>query len=156
MSNESTATADVLSQDEIDALLGGMSDGEVGTDAEELIDDSHFSTYDFSTQDRIVRGQLTALDAINQRFANEWSETFSNLLTQPVTISAQSLRLLKFADYRQQLASPCIVNVCRCSPLNGIALVAFESTLVFRLLISSLVASEEVLMKAAENVLGQA
>ena len=59
---------DLLSQDEIDALLHGVDDGKVET---ETVDeyDGEARGYDFNSQDRIVRGRMPTLEMINERFA---------------------------------------------------------------------------------------
>lgn len=50
--------SDLLSQDEIDALLHGVDDVE----EEEVSDALDARAYDFSSQDRIVRGRMPTLD----------------------------------------------------------------------------------------------
>ena len=58
---------DLLSQDEIDALLHGLDDGEVETESGLPVDDSQ--SYDLTSQDRLVRGRMPTLEMINERFA---------------------------------------------------------------------------------------
>ena len=58
---------DLLSQDEIDALLHGVDDGDVET--EDVAEPGTAKTYDLSSQDRIVRGRMPTLEMINERFA---------------------------------------------------------------------------------------
>ena len=60
---------DLLSQDEIDALLHGVDSGDVETESDEPSDPYATRTYDFASQDRIVRGRLPTLEMINERFA---------------------------------------------------------------------------------------
>lgn len=57
--------SDLLSQDEIDALLHGVDDVE----EEEVSDALDARAYDFSSQDRIVRGRMPTLEIVNERFA---------------------------------------------------------------------------------------
>ena len=61
------AVQDLLSQDEIDALLHGVDDGLV--DTEEDADAGGIRSYDLTSQDRIVRGRMPTLEMINERFA---------------------------------------------------------------------------------------
>ena len=58
---------DLLSQDEIDALLHGIDDGQV--EEEEISDLEGVKAYDLTSQDRIVRGRMPTLEMINERFA---------------------------------------------------------------------------------------
>ena len=62
-------STDILSQDEVDALLHGVDDGAVDTDAGENLNDGEAHTFDFNNQERIVRGRLPTLEMINERFA---------------------------------------------------------------------------------------
>jgi len=66
------STADLLSQDEIDALLHGVDDGDVDTDVDGDADDrveGDAREYDFNSQERIVRGRMPTLEMVNERFA---------------------------------------------------------------------------------------
>ncbi|MCG7585509.1 flagellar motor switch protein FliM, partial [Photobacterium sp. OFAV2-7] len=60
--------SDLLTQDEIDALLHGVDDVE---DDEDSGSDSSAGviSFDFSSQDRIVRGRMPTLELINERFS---------------------------------------------------------------------------------------
>ncbi|HEB81058.1 MAG TPA: flagellar motor switch protein FliM, partial [Chromatiales bacterium] len=62
------AVNDLLSQEEIDALLHGVSSGDVDTE-DEAPSPGEVRSYDFASQDRIVRGRLPTLEMINERFA---------------------------------------------------------------------------------------
>ena len=61
------AVQDLLSQDEIDALLHGVDDGAIDTDLDS--DPGSIKSYDLTSQDRIVRGRMPTLEMINERFA---------------------------------------------------------------------------------------
>ena len=56
---------EVLSQEEIDALLHGVDDGDIDTDDTGLADVGEYSAYDLTSQDRIVRGRMPTLELIN-------------------------------------------------------------------------------------------
>jgi flagellar motor switch protein FliM len=60
----------ILSQDEVDALLRGLSDGEIETVVEPgAPEQENVRQFDLANQDRIVRGRMPTLDIINDRFA---------------------------------------------------------------------------------------
>ena len=50
---------DLLSQDEIDALLHGVDEGDVDTESD--VEDGSAQSYDLTSQDRIVRGRMPTL-----------------------------------------------------------------------------------------------
>ena len=70
---------DLLSQDEIDALLHGVDDVD---DVDEPMDagDESAVSFDFSSQDRIVRGRMPALELIDERFARRMRISLFNML----------------------------------------------------------------------------
>ena len=59
----------ILAQDEVDALLRGLSGGELETETDIPDDDSGFVPFDLANQDRIIRGRMPVLEIINDRFA---------------------------------------------------------------------------------------
>ena len=67
-----------LSQDEIDALLHGVDDGDIDTYDE--TDEAGIKSYDLASQDRIVRGRMPTLEMINERFARYTRISLFNLL----------------------------------------------------------------------------
>jgi flagellar motor switch protein FliM len=58
-----------LSQEEIDALLAGVTGEQADTPAEESADGGGVRSYDLSSQERIVRGRMPTLEIVNERFA---------------------------------------------------------------------------------------
>ena len=65
----------VLSQDEVDALLAGISKGDVPTSTDTPTDSDGVTPYDLTSQDRIIRGRMPTLEIINERFARLFRAT---------------------------------------------------------------------------------
>lgn len=124
------ATTDVLSQDEIDALLHGVDDGDVDTEGEDL-NDGTARTFDFNSQERIVRGRLPTLEMINERFARYFRVSMFNLLRRQVEISVSGVQMMKFAEYVHSLYVPTSLNMIKVEPLKGTALFVIDPKLVF-------------------------
>ena len=120
---------DVLSQDEIDALLHGVDGGDVDTEAE--VDDGSARGYDFNSQERIVRGRLPTLEMINERFARNFRISLFNLLRRNAELSVSGVQMLKFAEYVHSLYVPTSLNLVRVKPLRGTALFVIDPKLVF-------------------------
>lgn len=125
-------SADLLSQDEIDALLHGVDSGEVKTDEERAVP-GEARTYNFATQERLVRGKLPTLEMVNERFARLFRIGIFNMLRRTAEISVRGVEMLKFADYLHSLLVPSSLSLTRIKPLRGTALVVFEPRLVFTL-----------------------
>jgi len=122
--------ADLLSQDEIDALLHGVDDGDVETEDEDM-EGGETRAYDFNSEDRIVRGRMPTLEMINERFARYLRISMFNLLRRSAEISVGGIQTLKFNEYTHTLFVPTSLNLMKMQPLRGTALFVVEPTLVF-------------------------
>lgn len=137
----------VLSQDEVDALLRGVSDGEIETEPEEVADESGVVPYDLTSQERIIRGRMPTLDIINQRFSRLFRNSLSSALRKVLDISAVSTDTVKFGEFIKSLPVPASLHIFRIAPLRGFALMVSESKLVFALVDSFFGGSGEAKMK---------
>ena len=124
------STNDLLSQDEIDALLHGVDAGDVGTEDDETFDGVARS-FDFASQDRIVRGRMPTLEMINERFARYFRISFFNMLRRTAEISVSGVQMMKFSEYMHSLFVPTSLNMVKIAPLRGTALCVIDPKLVF-------------------------
>ena len=122
--------SDLLSQDEIDALLHGVDSGAIETE-EPPPEPGVARSYDFSSQDRIVRGRLPTLEMINERFIRTWRIGLFNLLRRSADLSVRGIEMIKFSEYLHSLYVPTNLNLIRLKPLRGVGLVVFEPKLVY-------------------------
>ncbi|MGI2065063.1 flagellar motor switch protein FliM [Shewanella sp. MF08487] len=120
--------SDLLSQDEIDALLHGVDDVD---DDEDDISPEDARSYDFSSQDRIVRGRMPTLEIVNERFARHLRISMFNMMRRAAEVSINGVQMLKFGEYVHTLFVPTSLNMVRFSPLKGTALITMEARLVF-------------------------
>ena len=127
------AADNILSQDEIDALLTGMDGGEVETKTEEEVPVDGVNSDDFQSQDRIIRGRLPTLEMINERFARYLRVSLFNMLRRSPELSVGSIQMLKFSEYVHGLFMPASMNLVKVAPLRGTALFTFDPKLVFSL-----------------------
>jgi flagellar motor switch protein FliM len=142
-SQEGRKMAQVLSQDEVDALLNAVNDG----DGEELLggdnagnggsddsNDDNIQTYDLTNQDRVIRGRMPILEIIYERFIRSFRVSLSNSLRKISTISMISTDLLKFGEFVNTLPIPSCMCIMRFNELRGPALVVFESKLAYAII----------------------
>ncbi|MBE0437390.1 MAG: flagellar motor switch protein FliM [Methylomicrobium sp.] len=125
------STADLLSQEEIDALLHGVDDGEIETETDDAEEYTGARAYDFTSQERIVRGRMPTLEMINERFARYFRITLFNFLRRSAEISISGIQVQKFSEYVQSLFVPTNLNIVKFMPLKGRALIVMEPRLVF-------------------------
>lgn len=121
--------SDLLSQDEIDALLHGVD--EVEEEEVDVSSSSGAATFDFSSQDRIVRGRMPTLELVNERFARHMRISLFNMLRKTAEVSINGVQMLKFGEYVHTLFVPTSLNMVRFRPLKGTALITMEARLVF-------------------------
>lgn len=123
------AVSDLLTQDEIDALLHGVDDGDL--DLGDSGPTGEARLYDFTSQDRIVRGRMPTLEMINERFARHMRVSLFNLMRRSAEVSINGIQMIKFGEYVHSLYVPTSLNMIRLRPLRGTALLTMEAKLVF-------------------------
>lgn len=132
--------AQVLSQDEVDALLNAVNDdddsfgGDDGFDVDGDDVDDNIQTYDLTNQDRVIRGRMPILEIIYERFIRSFRVSLSNSLRKISTISMISTDLLKFGEFVNTLPIPSCMSILRFNELRGPALLVFESKLAYAII----------------------
>lgn len=125
------ASADVLTQEEIDALLHGVDSGDLDTHASDALHRNEIRPYDFASEDRIVRGRLPTLEMINERFARHLRLSLFNFLRRSPEVTVGNVQMLKFSEYVHGLFMPASMNLVRIRPLRGTALFTLDPKLIF-------------------------
>jgi len=124
----------VLSQAEVDTLLGDIENGDMEDDFDmPEIDDNSVIPYDLTSQDRIIRGRMPTLEIIYDRFVRMYRVTLSGAMRKPVDISVRSTEMIKFGEFLKTLPVPSSLNLFRMNPLRGSAIMVLETRLVFSL-----------------------
>lgn len=123
----------ILDQNEVDALLRGLSGGEVDSEAELPEDDSGVVSFDLANQDRIIRGRMPVLEIVNDRFARLCTNALANLMRKRVDINPISIDMSKFGDFMRSLPVPTSISIFKMDPLRGNAIMVVDSRLVFAL-----------------------
>lgn len=137
--------AQVLSQDEVDALLNAVNDGGGASDSSSGGSDSgggssnddtdeNIQTYDLTNQDRVIRGRMPILEIIYERFIRSFRVSLSNSLRKISTISIISTDLLKFGEFVNTLPIPSCMCIMRFNELRGPSLLVFESKLAYAII----------------------
>lgn len=123
--------SDLLSQEEIDALLKGVDDGDFKIEIDEFQDKSGAKNYDFNSQERIVRRRIPTLEMINERFSKYLRNSLFKFLHRSPEIFISGIQIQKFSEYVHGLRVPTNLNIIRFSPLRGRALIVIEPNLIF-------------------------
>jgi len=127
----------LLSQDEVDALLAGVT-GEESASAESPADErGGVRAYDLTSPDRVVRHRMQTLELINERFARRLRSMFFSFMRRNADITVNAIRIQKYSEFERNLPVPSNLNMVAFKPLRGASLFTFDPNLVF-LVIDSL------------------
>ena len=124
----------VLSQDEIDALLTAMDSGEVDLKAEEEPPEARAEAYDLTSQNIMLRDQFSALEEVYDKYSGLLQNSLSSLLQQNFEVKFVSTEMVKFGDFIQAFSNPTSFTIYAMEPLIGSALLAIEPGLVFSMI----------------------
>jgi len=123
-----------LSQEEVDALLRGITEGDIQTEQHVESTDDNIRTYDLTNQERIIRSRMPTLEIINQKFARLLRTSLSGSLRRVIDVNAQNVEMTKFGEFLKTLPVPTSMHIMRMNPLRGGVLLVIESKLVFALI----------------------
>ena len=124
--------AEILSQEEIDALLSAVSYGEdVEVEAEPSKQERFVNTYDFRHPARVSKDQLRTLQNLHDNFARLLSATFSTLQRAIIEINLVSVDQITYSEFIMSLSSPSCTYTFRMEPLEGVAVMDFSQSVVF-------------------------
>jgi len=124
-----TMSDEILSQDEVDALLKGVTgDEDIPTEAPIL---TGIQPYNLAKQERIVRGRMPALEIINERFARAFRMSLYSFTRRGHEVSTGSIKVQKYAEFLRNLVVPTNINICTAKPLHGSCLIIFDPSLIF-------------------------
>jgi len=122
---------DLLSQEEIDALLNGVSGDDESESPAASAPKGRIRAFDPATQHRIIRERLQALDIINERFARHFRTGVFNLLRRSADITVEAVRYQSYSQFARNVPVPTNINIIAMKPLKGSALIVFPPSLVF-------------------------
>jgi flagellar motor switch protein FliM len=125
-----SSTGQILSREEVSALVEAMQSGDVDTSST-AASPSAVQPYSLIANDTTSRGQLAALEMINDRFSRQFRGSLLTLLRQAVKVTVAPFDVMTFSAYLKTLPSPCNVNIVRFPPLRGYGLVTLEPAIVY-------------------------
>ncbi len=120
----------ILSQDEVDALLQGITGESQEVEAKEP-EQGGIRAYDLASQERIVRGRMPTLEIINERFARNIRIGLFNLIRKSPEVSIGGIKLQKYSAFLREIVVPTNFNIVSVKPLRGSGLVVCDPSLVF-------------------------
>jgi flagellar motor switch protein FliM len=120
----------ILSQDEVDALLQGIT-SESEKSEQAPVEADGVRRYDMASEERIVRGRMPTLEIINERFARNIRLGMFGLIRKTPEVAIGSVKLLKYSAFLREIVVPTNFNIVNVRPLRGAGLIVCEPPLVF-------------------------
>jgi len=127
--------ADILSQEEIDALLEVVEEEDIAPDelekATDLLDNRQITLYDFKRPNRVSKEQLRSIRAIHDKMARSLASDISSLMRSIVEIQLHSVDQMTYGEFLMSLPSPTSFNVFSLKPLDGKGVIELNPSIVF-------------------------
>ncbi len=120
----------ILSQDEVDALLQGIT-GESQKLEQEEEQVGGIRDYDLASQERIVRGRMPTMEIICERFARNIRVGLFNLIRKSPEVSIGGIKVQKYSAFLREIVVPTNFNIMQVRPLRGSGLVVCDPSIVF-------------------------
>jgi flagellar motor switch protein FliM len=124
--------SEVLSQEEINTLLKGLSEGEIeeGT-VEAQATTQNVKKFDLASQERIVRGRMPTMEMIHDRFSRSFRTALGKFLGRSCFTNVGKIEMVKFGAFLKKLPLPSSLHIMKMAPLPGQALLVVSAPLVF-------------------------
>ena len=120
----------ILSQDEVDALLQGIT-GESQKLEQEEVSTEGVRNYDLASQERIVRGRMPGMEIINERFARNIRVGLFNFIRKSPEVSIGGIKVQKYSAFLRDIVVPTNFNIVSVRPLRGSGLIVCDPSIVF-------------------------
>ncbi len=125
--------ADILSQEEIDALLEVVEeDGDTeAVEGGEDVDERQIILYDFKRPNRVSKEQLRAVKGIHDKMARNLAAQISSIMRSIVEIQLHSVDQMTYGEFLMSLPSPTSFNVFSVKPLDGSCVIEINPSIAF-------------------------
>jgi flagellar motor switch protein FliM len=125
--------ADILSQEEVDALLTAVSEGDLPVEVPEepSVPRVHIAKYDFKRPERISKEQFRGFQTLSELFARDLSTSMGGSLRAIARVSVVSVDQITYDEYVLSISNPTSYNIIRLPPLEGNLILELSPSLIF-------------------------
>ena len=121
----------ILSQDEVDALLQGITGESQKLEAAEAAPTESVRNYNIASQERIVRGRMPTMEIIGERFARNIRQGMFTMMRKSPEVSIGGTKVIKYSAFLREIVVPTNFNIVTVKPLRGSGLIVCDPSLVF-------------------------
>jgi len=125
--------ADILSQEEVDALLTAVSEGEIAVERPEPPAKQRHAVarYDFKRPERVSKEQFRGFQTLSELFARDLSTALGGSLRAIARVSVVSVDQITYDEYVLSISTPTSYNIIQLPPLEGNLILEFSPSLIF-------------------------
>lgn len=128
-------SGDILSQNEIDALLSALSTGEMSAEDMKIEEQTRkVKVYDFKRALRFSKDQIRSLTRIHENFARLMTTYFSAQLRTYVQINVASVDQIPFEEFIRSIPNMTLINIFEVPPLDGNILMEVNPNIAYSML----------------------
>ena len=142
--------SDILSQNEIDALLKQLSDGDLDMDQIQGEDEKQVKNYDFSRPTKFSKEHLRTLEIIFEHYSRLISTNLPVYLRKNVQVTVASSETVTFSEFSNALSNPSVLGIVNFAPLNGNIIIEIATNLCYAMLDRMLGGSGQPLEKSRD------
>ena len=142
--------SDILSQNEIDALLKQLSDGDLDVDQIQGEDEKQVKNYDFSRPTKFSKEHLRTLEIIFEHYSRLISTNLPVYLRKNVQVTVASSETVTFSEFSNALSNPSVLGIVNFTPLNGNIIIEIATNLCYAMLDRMLGGSGQPLEKSRD------
>lgn len=126
---------DVLSQNDIDALLKSISSGaDINAITAKTDEYAKLKVYDFKRPDKFSKDQLRAIQMIHESFARQMTTVLSTLIRSIVSAEIASVEQLAYEEFVNYMVQPTVIGMIEMHPFEGSMLMEINPSLVFTII----------------------
>ncbi len=123
---------EILSQEEVNALIKGISEGKIETEGDEGLGEAEVC--EFPRIEETDEEVLPRLERVARGIADALAESLTGLMKRPVEVESFSVRYETFGECLSNLPDMASLNLFTMDPLKGVGLLIFDAGMVFSLI----------------------
>jgi len=125
--------SDVLSQNEIDALLNELNSGEI--DINEIdSEEEEVKKYDFKRPSKFAKDHIRTLNIIHDNYGKALSTLLTRYLRAPFNMELITIEVLTYRDFSNSISNPSILSIVELNPLNGSIVLEIPPTIAYAII----------------------
>ena len=141
---------DVLSQNEIDALLNALSSGELDVDEIKENGEKQVKDYDFARPSKFSKEHLRTLEIIFEHYGRLLSTNLPVYLRKNVHIEVMNSEAVTYQEFSNAISNPVLLGIVNFAPLQGSIIIEMATNLGYAMVDRMLGGKGEALDKVRE------